>query len=111
MPKLKLEYTVELAQPLQSLGMRAAFDPNTADFSGIGPRLFISAARQKTFMEVNEEGTEAAAVTGIAATLTALTRPVEPFQMIVDRPFLFMIEDRPTQTILFLGVVFDPKSG
>ncbi len=111
LPKLKLEYTVELAQPLQSLGMQAAFDPNTADFSGIGPRLFISAARQKTFMEVNEEGTEAAAVTGIAATLTALTRPVEPFQMIVDRPFLFMIEDRPTQTILFLGVVFDPKSG
>jgi serpin B len=46
-----------------------------------------------------------------APTATALRLPSPPFPMVVDRPFLFLIEDRPTQTILFLGVVFDPKSG
>jgi serpin B len=59
---------------------------------------------------VNEEGTEAAAVTGVAVATTALSLPAAPFEMMVDRPFLFLIEDRPTQTILFIGLVFDPKS-
>ena len=87
--------------------MRAAFDPSTANFSGIALGLFISAARQKTFVEVNEEGTEAAAVTAVAPSLTSLT---PRFEMIVDRPFLFLIEDKQTQTILFMGVVFDPTA-
>jgi len=108
LPRFKIEFSVELTQPLQSLGMRAAFNASAADFSGIAPGLFISAARQKTFIEVNEEGTEAAAVTGIGVSLTALRPHAEPFQMIVDRPFLFLIEDQQTGTILIMGVVFDP---
>jgi serine protease inhibitor len=111
LPKFKVEYSVELSQPLQSLGMKAAFDASSADFSGIGPALFISAARQKTFVEVNEEGTEAAAVTGVGLSLLAARPRPEPFQMIVNRPFLFMIEDRQTGAILFVGVLFDPQAG
>ena len=110
-PKFKVEYSIELKKPLESLGMKLAFDAGHADFSGIAPHLYISAAIQKTFVDVNEEGTEATAATGIAVTTTALRLPSQPFQMVVDRPFLFLIEDRPTQTILFLGLVFDPKSG
>jgi serine protease inhibitor len=109
LPKFKLEYSVELKQPLQALGMKTAFDPLGANFSGIAPQLFISAARQKTFVEVKEEGTEAAAVTGIAMQAGGMMMPPpNPFQMIVDRPFLFLIEDSQTGTILFMGVMFDP---
>jgi serine protease inhibitor len=110
-PKFKVEYSTELKRPLESLGMKLAFYAGRADFSGIAPHLYISAAIQKTFVDVNEEGTEAAAVTGIVATTTAVRLPSQPFQMLVDRPFLFLIEDRPTQTILFVGLVFDPRSG
>jgi serpin B len=110
LPKFKLESSVELKQPLQALGMKTAFDPLGADFSGIAPGLFISHARQKTFVEVKEEGTEAAAVTGIAVEAGGMMMPPpNPFQMIVDRPFLFLIEDEQTGTILFMGVMFDPK--
>jgi serpin B len=110
LPKFKLEYSVELNQPLQALGMKAAFAPIGADFSGIAPQLFISHARQKTFVEVKEEGTEAAAVTGIAMEAGGIMMPPpNPFQMIVDRPFLFLIEDKQTGTILFMGVIFDPE--
>jgi serine protease inhibitor len=73
----------------------------------MAPGVFISAARHKTFVEINEEGTEAAAVTGLGATLSA---PREIFDMIVDRPFLFFIEDTQTESILFMGVVFVPTT-
>jgi serpin B len=107
LPRFKLEYGVELTRPLKALGMRAAF--GKADFSGIADLdLFISAVRQQAFVEVNEEGTEAAAVTGIALQSSAAMNPAKPFQMIVDRPFLFLIEDQATRTILFMGVVYDP---
>jgi serine protease inhibitor len=109
-PRFKVEYGIELKKPLESLGMKLAFDAGHADFSGIAPHLYISAAIQKTYVDVNEEGTEAAAVTGVAVATTALSLPAAPFEMMVDRPFLFLIEDRPTQTILFIGLVFDPKS-
>jgi serpin B len=112
LPKFKLEYSVELKQPLEAMGMRTAFDMEKADFSGIAPQLYISAARQKTFVEVKEEGTEAAAVTaiGVGASSALELPPPNPFQMIVDRPFLFLIEDKPTGTILFMGVMFDPET-
>ena len=87
--------------------MRAAFD--NADFSGIADvRTFISAVRHRTFVEVNEEGTEGAAAMGIPHTHGVEMNPPEPFQMIVDRPFFFLIEDQQTGTILFMGVVHDP---
>jgi serpin B len=100
-----------LNDPLKALGMKTAFDFVNADFSGIGPELFISAVLQKTFVEVNEEGTEAAAVTGVAIAGRAIMRPpADEFQMTVDRPFLFLIEDNRTSTILFMGVMFEPKA-
>ena len=110
LPRFRLEYRVELEQPLKALGMKSAF--SNADLSGIadGP-LFISAVRQATFVEVNEEGTEAAAVTGIAGSLGIEMKPPKPFQMIVDRPFMFLIADEQTGLILFMGVVFDPGAG
>jgi len=111
LPKFKLEYSVELIQPLEALGMKTAFDVDKADFSGIATNLYISAARQKTFGEVKEEGTEAAAVTGMAGLVaSAPMPPINPFTMIVDRPFLFLIEDNQTETILFMGVMFDPAT-
>ena len=111
LPKFKLEYSVELIQPLEALGMKTAFDVDQADFSGIATNLYISAARQKTFGEVKEEGTEAAAVTGMAGLVaSAPMPPINPFTMIVDRPFLFLIEDNQTETILFMGVMFDPAT-
>jgi serpin B len=107
LPRFKLEYGVELKEPLKTLGMRAAF--GKADFSGISDRgLFISAVRQRAFVEVNEEGTEAAAVTMAAIESTGPSAPTKPFEMIVDRPFLFLIEDQQTRTVLFMGVVYDP---
>ena len=107
-PRFKLEYGVELKEPLKTLGMRAAF--GNADFSGISDRgLFVSAVRQKAFVEVKEEGTEAAAVTMMTQSLGIEMNPPKPFQMIVDRPFLFLIEDQQTRTILFMGVVYNPE--
>jgi serine protease inhibitor len=109
LPRFKLEYGVELKQPLQALGLKSAF--GVADFSGISSeRLFISAVRQKTFVEVTEEGTEAAAVTEMAVPISASPEmnPPKPFEMIVDRPFLFLIEDQRTGTILFMGAMFEP---
>jgi serpin B len=107
LPRFKLEYGVELKKPLKALGMRKAF--STADFSGISDRaLFVSAVRQRAFVEVNEEGTEAAAVTGMTQTRGIHRDPPKPFEMIVDRPFLFLIEDQVTKMILFMGVVYDP---
>jgi serpin B len=106
LPKFKVEYGVELKQGLTILGVRTAFT-DKADFSGIAREpLMISAVRQKTFVEVNEEGTEAAAVTGISVVPASIE--MNPFEMIVDRPFLFLIEDQKTGTLLFMGVVYDP---
>jgi serpin B len=114
LPKFKIEYSVELAQQLQELGMKTPFDMDKANFSGISSeQLYISAALQKTFVEVKEEGTEAAAVTGIAVN-EASGIPMPPpkrFEMIVNRPFLFLIEDNQTGTILFMGLIYDPLAG
>jgi serine protease inhibitor len=110
LPRFKVEYNVALKGPLQSLGMKAAFDGSGANFSGIAPGLFISAAQQKTFVEVNEEGTEAAVVTGMEVQIASVSPRLEPFDMIVDRPFLFLIEDKQTEVILFMGTVFDPTA-
>ena len=102
LPRFKLEYEVTLNDTLEALGMGIAFSGG-ADFSGMGPLgLFISEVRHKTFVEVNEEGTEAAAVT--AVTMVESTKPV--FR--VDRPFFFAIYDTMTKTILFMGTVVEP---
>ena len=101
LPRFKLEYEVRLNDTLKALGMGIAFGGG-ANFSGMGPNLFISEVRHKTFVEVNEEGTEAAAVT--AVVIAASVPPV--FR--VNRPFFFTIYDAETQTILFMGTVTEP---
>jgi serine protease inhibitor len=108
-PRFKLEYDVVLNDPLKALGMRHAFED--ADFSAMaGEPLFVSKVKQKSFVDVNEEGTEAAAVTTVWVTNSVMVKPPEPFEMIVDRPFFFVIEDNETQSILFMGIVSNPTT-
>jgi serpin B len=113
LPKFKLEYAAELNQPLKALGMKEAFNNKKsepdANFSGMfSDPHHISEVRQKAFVEVNEEGTEAAAVTGISMQSLGLEmNPPPPFEMIVDRPFLFAIVDARSEMILFMGLVKD----
>ncbi len=101
LPRFKLEYEVRLNDTLEALGMGVAFGGG-ADFSGMGPSLFISEVRHKTFVEVNEEGTEAAAVTAVVGVKSL------PPAFRVDRPFFFAIYDAETETILFMGTVTEP---
>ena len=101
LPRFKLEYEVKLNDTLKALGMDIAFGGG-ADFSGMGPSLFISEVRHKTFVEVNEEGTEAAAATVVVGVESA------PPSFIVDRPFFFAIYDGRTETMLFMGTVVEP---
>jgi serine protease inhibitor len=105
LPRFRLEFSRELKDDLSALGMRIAFDPARADFSGMlegaGPGdLYITRVIQKTFVDVNEEGTTAAAATAVGIGLTSAP-PVVRF----DRPFLFAIRERFSGTILFLGQV------
>ncbi|HSY10143.1 MAG TPA: serpin family protein [Candidatus Dormibacteraeota bacterium] len=113
LPKFKINYDVELNGPLESLGMKCAFDFHNADFSAMADDpLFVSEVKQKSFVAVDEEGTEAAAAvtTELMAGGIAPINPPKPFEMIVDRPFLFVIADEQTQSILFTGIIFDPSN-
>lgn len=113
LPKFKMDYDVGLNKPLQSLGMRSAFN-RTADFSAMSSKpLFVSEVKQKSFVEVNEAGTEAAAVTTVTMQRMAAVQQPKPFEMIVDHPFLFMICDTTgyAQSILFLGIIVEPVAG
>lgn len=110
-PKFKSEYSTSLNDALKALGMADAFDENKANFKGIAeaPPLFISNVGHKTFIEVNEEGTEAAAVTDIAVGATsAPITPKDTFELIANRPFAYLIVDRQTGATLFLGLMGDP---
>jgi serine protease inhibitor len=110
MPRFKIEAKYDLKPPLSALGMGVAFDPDRADFSRIADvapeRLFIQKAIQKVVVEVDEEGTKAAAATGITVGVTSV--PVDQFSLVADRPFLFAIVHQPTGTVLFVGVVRQP---
>jgi len=109
LPKFKLAAQFSLAKPLGEMGMTDAFSPG-ADFSGMdGERdLFISAVVHKAFVDVNEEGTEAAAATGVVMRMNAvrMPRPTPIFR--ADHPFIFLIRDLHSGSILFLGRVVDP---
>ncbi|MBD2180202.1 serpin family protein [Planktothrix sp. FACHB-1375] len=110
LPRFKLEYEVTLNQALQALGMGMAFQ-DRANFSGMtAVPAKINQVKHKTFVEVNEEGTEAAAVTSVGVTATSVQIPQqEPFRMVVDRPFFCAIRDNQTGTILFMGSIVEPK--
>jgi len=104
MPRFSFESEYLLNEHLRELGMREAFSSG-ADLSGIGDgELFVDFVIHDTFVDVNEEGTEAAAATAVGVEESG---PVNPFEMTVDRPFFFVIRDRPTDAVLFLGRVTD----
>ena len=108
-PRFKLEYEVQLNHALQSLGMKTAFNPAQANFSAMSSRsVYVNGVKHKTFLEVNEEGTEAAGVTSVQIRATSIGIAVEPFTMVVDRPFFCAIRDRKTGSILFLGAIVEP---
>jgi len=107
MPKFKFSYEKYLNQQLQAMGMIDAFIPYQADLSGISDMsIFVSFVKQNTFVEVDEEGTEAAAVTTIGIELTSF--PPQPQEFIIDKPFVFAIRERTTNTLLFIGQVLNP---
>ena len=109
LPRFKLENEYNLKAVLSAMGMPLAFTAR-ADFSGISQEsLQISWVKQKTYVEVNEQGTEAAAVTGIGMRALAVRAQPPPFRMVVDRPFFVAIRERETGLILFLGAIFDPR--
>jgi len=92
------------------MGMPEAFDPDLADFTGMNPEklLYIGDVFHKAFVAVDEKGTEAAAAS--AVVMKALSAPMEqPQLLVVDRPFIFLIRHEPTNTILFMGRVLDPR--
>ncbi len=112
LPKFKLEAAAQLKEILQALGMKEAFDPKTANFSGMCDEtksqapLAISEVVHKAFVEVNEKGTEAAAASAVVMTTRGM-QP-RPITFHADHPFIFLIRDNQTQTILFLGRVLNP---
>jgi len=106
LPRFEMEYERTLNDDLKALGMTDAFDPGRADFSALTPGggVWVDEVKQKAFVTVNEEGTEAAAATSVGVVESA------PPTVRVDRPFLFVIRERLSGTILFLGKVVDPGS-
>jgi serpin B len=110
LPRFKIEYGEQLNDPLMAMGMTLPFDDVKADFSGMAPvppNLFISKVTHKTFVEVNEKGTEAAAVTSVQVSTTSALIDT-PFQMTINQSFFFAIEDRQTGAWLFVGSVVEP---
>lgn len=110
LPRFKTTAEFMLSGTLQTLGMKSAFDPSTANFSGMtdAEDVFISAVIHKAFVDVNEEGTEAAAATGIAMAGAAFEESKEPPVFRADHPFAFMIRDNRNDAILFLGRITNP---
>ena len=111
LPKFKFEYGATLNQALSDLGLGIAFDARRAQFTRMveGPgRLYIGGVLHKTFLEVDEEGSTAAAVTGIQMRSTAVMRPNEEFNLVFNRPFVTAIADATSGTILFLGMIGQP---
>ena len=111
LPKFSLEYEKSLNEVLKALGMEVAFDEGVADFSrmhrdALDMGLHISRVKQKAFVEVDEEGTRAAAVTSVEVGVTSA-----PPTFVADRPFVFAIRERLSGALLFTGVVRDPAAG
>jgi serpin B len=116
LPRFELKSNYRLNEPLQTLGMKRAFQPDGAQLTGMfsstagqpsAGRFSISSVLQSTYWKVDEEGAEAAAATASGIRTTALA---PPFQMIVDRPFFCAIEDRRSGALLFVGAIYDPAT-
>ncbi len=108
MPKFKFTYEKILNDQLQSMGMVDAFIPFQANLSGISDAsIFVSFVKQNTFVDVDEEGTEAAAVTTIGIAYTSVNP--QPREFVIDKSFFFAIRERTTNTLLFTGQVMNPE--
>lgn len=107
LPRFSVSHSVLLNDILREMGMLTAFDPNDADFSRLGTapegNLFISKVNHKTYVKVDEKGVEGAAVTSVGVGVTSL-----PPRFIFDRPFMFMLRNRATNTLIFVGKVENP---
>jgi serpin B len=112
LPRFAATTDLELVSLLQTMGIRRAFGPGVADFSGMteGAELFIGDALQKAWIEINEKGTEAAAVTAVEVELASMPPdpPPPPVIFHADHPFLYLIRDMESGTILFVGRVVKP---
>jgi serpin B len=110
MPRFTVESSFSLGDTLAKMGMPDAFDATRANFSGIDGRrdLYISSVLHKAFASVDEAGTEAAASTVVIVTMTSITTKEPPVSLTIDRPFIFVIYDQPTQAILFAGRITNP---
>src|SRR6185369_5118034 len=110
LPRFRVEMGLDLKNPLENLGMPHAFDQDLADFSGMTGQadLCIKAAVHRAFVEVNEEGTTAAAATAVVMGARAI--PPEPTVFRADHPFLFLIRDTRTKAVLFLGRFLGPPA-
>ena len=106
LPRFSFSYEKTLNDQLQALGMTDAFTPGVADLSRMSddPSLIVSFVKQNTFLKVDEEGTEAAAITTVGVTTTSLGP-----KFFADRPFVFAIRERTTNTLLFIGQVANPR--
>jgi serpin B len=109
MPKFTFESAFSLSDALRSMGMVDAFDDGTADFSGMTAQndLFISDVIHKAFVAVDEEGTEAAAATAVIMERSSAI--MSDLTLVIDHPFIFIIRDKPSGQILFIGRVLDPS--
>ena len=112
LPRFRMEWEKVLNETLKGMGMVDAFSPSQADFSGISDiarqvGLFVSKVKQKSYVDVDEEGTEAAAVTVVEVSFTSMP---DRFHFRADRPFLFVIRERFSNTILFAGAFMTPPT-
>ncbi|MBS3820882.1 MAG: serpin family protein [Phycisphaerae bacterium] len=117
LPRFRMSSMFRLDETLRQMGMKDLFSKEKADLSGLlkpaqveGP-VYIQAVVHKAFVDVNEEGTEAAAATGVAVTAEAASISMPPVIFRADHPFVFMIRDRQSDSILFMGRVVDPTEG
>lgn len=112
LPRFRMTSAFTLNGVLSAMGMQQAFDAKAADFSGMtgGKDLFISLVIHKAFVDVDEKGTEAAAATAVLAPPTAAPGPPLPAVFRADHPFLFLIHDQRSASILFIGRVTNPKA-
>jgi serpin B len=107
LPKFKITNDLQLIPTLAALGMGVAFDPRAANFTRIHDpsELLITEVKHKTYVDVNEEGTEAAAVTSVGMGITSVPQTIQ-----INRPFLFALRENLSGTILFMGVIRHPPS-
>ena len=110
-PKFETEYSVEMSEILKNMGMPKAFDPNNAEFEGLGTsnagNIFISRVLHKTFISVGEKGTKAGAATVVEMADGAAAEPQEPKEIYLNRPFVYMLIDCENNIPFFIGTMMD----